>query len=59
MSPEKGQSGYEGSGKASYGFVLALSLEAWVPPILATGGLNSQIPSRDHVLHATTNGQYV
>lgn len=59
VSPEEGQFGYEGPGKASYGFILALSLEAWVPTILATGGLNSQIPRRDDVLHATTHRQYV
>lgn len=59
MSPEEAQFGYEEPGKASYGFMLALSLEAWVPTILATSRLNSQVPGRDNVLHATTHRQYV
>lgn len=58
VSPEEAQFGYEGPGKASYGFILALSLESWVT-ILATSGLNSQILRRDDILHATTNRQYV
>lgn len=40
------QFGSEGSGKATYG-TLALSMGT----VLATGGLNSQNPSRDDVLH--------